>query len=205
MVVDAFKETMIQVIVYAQVILVVSIFYQVYQLFQIFKGDPTPILKAKEKQARRKEWWQRIKLRRMKKAEGKEIKEDELEIKDEKVLIGLLETILADLKQEHGITEIDRLLKHMGQIRGRLSHLEKLERAEIKNFKTFLQEAPHHEGLWNEIKKEGKLTMLLEQLFLNAEENLTKNPNIAEKDIVAMINILKSLIVEEKKQEKMAA
>jgi len=195
MVEQVFQETMIQVVSYAQVMLFVAIFWQVYQIIQIMRGDPTPILKATERQARRKEKQQRRKLLWMKRAEKTEVQEDELEIKDEKALIGLLEQALGDLKQQHGTTEINHLLTHFAKIRSRLGHLEKLEREEIKNYKNFLQDGPDHKRLWLEIQKEGKLLM-------RAEQNLTANPNLAEKDIVTMINILKSLIVEEKKQEK---
>ncbi|MBT4539995.1 hypothetical protein HOC35_00640 [Candidatus Woesearchaeota archaeon] len=202
MVEQVFQETMIQVVSYAQVMLFVAIFWQVYQIIQIMRGDPTPILKATERQARRKEKQQRRKLLWMKRAEKTEVQEDELEIKDEKALIGLLEQALGDLKQQHGTTEINHLLTHFAKIRSRLGHLEKLEREEIKNYKNFLQDGPDHKRLWLEIQKEGKLTILIEQLLMRAEQNLTANPNLAEKDIVTMINILKSLIVEEKKQEK---
>ena len=202
MVEQVFQETMIQVVSYAQVMLFVAIFWQVYQIIQIMRGDPTPILKATERQARRKEKQQRRKLLWMKRAEKTEVQEDELEIKDEKALIGLLEQALGDLKQQHGTTEINHLLTHFAKIRSRLGHLEKLEREEIKNYKNFLQDGPDHKKLWGEIQKEGKLTILIEQLLMRAEQNLTANPNLAEKDIVTMINILKSLIVEEKKQEK---
>ena len=202
MVEQVFQETMIQVVSYAQVMLFVAIFWQVYQIIQIMRGDPTPILKATERQARRKEKQQRRKLLWMKRAEKTEVQEDELEIKDEKALIGLLEQALGDLKQQHGTTEINHLLTNFAKIRSRLGHLEKLEREEIKNYKNFLQDGPDHKRLWLEIQKEGKLTILIEQLLMRAEQNLTANPNLAEKDIVTMINILKSLIVEEKKQEK---
>ena len=202
MVEQVFQETMIQVVSYAQVMLFVAIFWQVYQIIQIMRGDPTPILKATERQARRKEKQQRRKLLWMKRAEKTEVQEDELEIKDEKALIGLLEQALGDLKQQHGTTEINHLLTHFAKIRSRLGHLEKLEREEIKNYKNFLQDGPDHKRLGLEIQKEGKLTILIEQLLMRAEQNLTANPNLAEKDIVTMINILKSLIVEEKKQEK---
>jgi hypothetical protein len=199
------QVTILSVLGYLQIILWILLIREIaFHLIPALKGDETVMLRARQKIARRKADDERRKLVDTRYGELEEKREDEIEIKDERDLILILENMIQDL-HSHGTTEVDRLLSHLSQARARLNDLEKLETREISSFKKHLTESPHHKELWLSIEKKGKLTLLIEQLLARAEQNLTTNPNLAEHDLRMIIKILSELVQEEKKEEQLAA
>lgn len=191
------QMTILNLLGYIQILAILLLLWEIfYHLVPVLKGDDTVLIKAREKVTRER-------LLDVRRTERREKVEEEAEIKDEQQLISLLRKVQRDL-HEHGVKEIDDLLKDLQLVRNNLVHLEQLERKEKQDFKEYLEGLPNSEKLKAEIGEEGKLTLLIEKLILAVEQMLASrtNPAQIEAYIVKAIQIAERLIQMEQAEEK---
>ncbi|MBS3122981.1 hypothetical protein J4434_08945 [Candidatus Woesearchaeota archaeon] len=197
MVQDLAQMTILNILGYIQILGILLLLWEIfYHLVPVLKGDDSILIKARERVTRQR-------LLEVRSAERREKAEEEAEINDEQQLIVLLRKVQRDL-HEHGVKEIDDLLKDLQLVRNNLVHLEQLERKEKQDFKEHLEGLPNSEKLKAEIGEEGKLTLLIEKLILASEEMLVSkaNPAQIETYIVKAIQIAERLIQMEQAEEK---
>lgn len=191
------QMTILNILGYIQILAILLLLWEIfYHLVPVLKGDDTVLIKARERLTRQR-------LLDVRRTERREKVEEEAEIKDEQQLISLLRKVQRDL-HEHGVKEIDDLLKDLQLVRNNLVHLEQLERKEKQDFKEYLEGLPNSEKLKAEIGEEGKLTLLIEKLILAVEQMLASraNPAQIEAYIVKAIQIAERLIQIEQAEEK---
>src|SRR3989338_3283649 len=197
MVQDLAQMTILNMLGYIQILAIILLLWEIfYHLVPVLKGDDSVLIKAREKVTRRR-------LLDVRRTERREKAEDDAEIKDEHHLISLLRNVQNDLR-EHGVKEVDDLIKDLQLVRNNLVHLEQLERKEKQDFKEHLEGLPNSEKLREEIGEEGKLTLLIEKLILASEQMLVSktNPVQIEAYIGRAIQIAQRLIQMEQAEEK---
>lgn len=197
MVQDLAQMTILNILGYIQILAILLLLWEIfYHLVPVLKGDDSVLIKARERVTRER-------LLDVRRTERREKVEEEEEIKDEQQLIALLRKIQRDL-HEHGVKEIDDLLKDLQLVRNKLMHLETLERKEKQDFKEHLEGLPNSEKLREEVGEEGKLTLLIEKLILASEQMLVSktNPAQIEAYIGRAIQIAERLIQMEQAEEK---
>lgn len=191
------QMTILNILGYIQILAILLLLWEIFHhLVPVLKGDDTVLIKTREKVTRNR-------LLDVRRTERREKTEDEAEIKDEQQLVSLLRKVQRDL-HEHGVKEIDDILKDLQLVRNNLVHLEQLERKEKQDFKEYLEGLPNSEKLKAEIGEEGKLTLLIEKLILAVEQMLASraNPAQIEAYIVKAIQIAERLIQLEQAEEK---
>ena len=197
MVQDLAQMTILNMLGYIQILAILLLLWEIfYHLVPVLKGDDSVLIKAREKVTRNR-------LLDVRRTERREKVEDDAEIKDELQLISLLRKVQNDLR-EHGVKEVDDLIKDLQLVRNNLVHLEQLERKEKQDFKEHLEGLPNSEKLREEIGEEGKLTLLIEKLILASEQMLVSktNPAQIEAYIGRAIQIAQRLIQMEQAEEK---
>jgi len=131
MVQDLAQMTILNMLGYIQILAILLLLWEIfYHLVPVLKGDDSVLIKAREKVTRRR-------LLDVRRTERREKAEDDAEIKDEQHLISLLRKVQNDLR-EHGVKEVDDLIKDLQLVRNNLVHLEQLERKEKQDFKEHL-------------------------------------------------------------------